>query len=159
MFECELDGPGAAIGEFAPCASPKSYTQLADGTYTFSVRAVDNGLVDLSPERRTFTVARLSSGGGGGSPPPAGGGGPQPGGTVGGAGGTVSPPGTTITVSRNGPTLSFHKGDKTLRVTLGGTFSFVLGPFTEAVSGDVTFTVIIARASAAKTIKLPLGTK
>jgi len=34
-FECSLDG-----AEFAPCTSPADYTDLVDGSHTFSVRAV-----------------------------------------------------------------------------------------------------------------------
>ena len=40
-FECRLDGPGAATGTFASCTSPKHYTDLADGGYTFQVQATD----------------------------------------------------------------------------------------------------------------------
>ena len=35
-FECKLDGPGAATGTYATCTSPRAYSTLADGTYTFS---------------------------------------------------------------------------------------------------------------------------
>ena len=41
-FECRLDGPGAATGTFASCTSPRVFTDLADGTYTFEVRATDS---------------------------------------------------------------------------------------------------------------------
>lgn len=51
-FECALD-----LGAFAPCASPKSYTGLAEGSHTFEVRATDSaGNLDDSPATRTFTV-------------------------------------------------------------------------------------------------------
>ena len=56
-FECRLDGPGAATGSFASCASPKSYTALADGDYTFQVRATDPASnTDPTPASRAFTV-------------------------------------------------------------------------------------------------------
>lgn len=56
-FECRLDGPGAATDTFAACSSPKGYTDLADGSYTFWVRASDQaGNVDDSPATRSFTV-------------------------------------------------------------------------------------------------------
>lgn len=51
-FECNLDGAG-----FAPCASPQSYTGLADGAHEFQVRAWDGaGNVDPSPASRSWTV-------------------------------------------------------------------------------------------------------
>jgi CSLREA domain-containing protein len=57
-FECELDGPGAATGTFASCASPWSYADLAHGSYLFLVRAIDGaGNVDATPASRAFTIA------------------------------------------------------------------------------------------------------
>jgi hypothetical protein len=56
-FECKLDGPGATTGSYTACSSPKDYISLADGNYTFSVRATDaTGNVDPSPATTTFTV-------------------------------------------------------------------------------------------------------
>lgn len=63
-FECKLDGPGGTIGSWGSCSSPKAYTALADGSYTFNVRATAGGLTDGSPATRSFTVAT-----GGGGPP------------------------------------------------------------------------------------------
>ncbi|MBX7253381.1 MAG: SMP-30/gluconolactonase/LRE family protein [Candidatus Promineofilum sp.] len=52
MFECQLDS-----GDFAACASPQSYSNLADGSHTFSVRAKDAaGNVDPSPAAYTWTI-------------------------------------------------------------------------------------------------------
>ena len=56
-FECRLDGPGAATGTFASCASPKSFTNLADGAYTLQVRATDSAQnTDGSAATRAFTI-------------------------------------------------------------------------------------------------------
>jgi hypothetical protein len=56
-FQCRLDGPGAATGSYAPCTSPRSYSGLAQGSYTFSVYATDSaGNVDSTPATRSFTV-------------------------------------------------------------------------------------------------------
>src|SRR5262249_9445138 len=40
-LQCKLDGPGTTTGTYAGCTSPKAYSGLANGTYTFSVRATD----------------------------------------------------------------------------------------------------------------------
>lgn len=51
-FECSLDA-----GAYSDCASPKSYSDLADGSHTFSVRATDpTGNIDETPAQRTWTV-------------------------------------------------------------------------------------------------------
>jgi hypothetical protein len=51
-FECKLDG-----GAFESCASPKSYSNLPDGSHLFEVRATDvAGNVDATPADRTWTI-------------------------------------------------------------------------------------------------------
>jgi hypothetical protein len=56
-FECKLDGPGAATGVWGACSSPDAYDDLADGGYTFSVRATDAaGNTDATPAAARFTV-------------------------------------------------------------------------------------------------------
>jgi parallel beta-helix repeat protein len=51
-FQCSLDGSA-----FAACSSPKSYNQLATGSHTFRVRAVDTaGNVDPTPAHYTWTI-------------------------------------------------------------------------------------------------------
>ena len=55
-FECKLDGPGATVGTWGACSSPKAYSALADGSYTFSARATVSGITDASPATRSFTV-------------------------------------------------------------------------------------------------------
>ena len=56
-FRCTLDGPGGAAGTETGCSSPASYGGLADGTYTFAVRAIDaEGNADPEAAMRSFTV-------------------------------------------------------------------------------------------------------
>ena len=57
-FECRLSGPTQS--DWASCDSgTKAYAQLADGSYTFAVRAVDAaGNRDLEPATRTFELDR-----------------------------------------------------------------------------------------------------
>lgn len=51
-FECSLDG-----AVFAPCTTPKTYTGLAAGAHTFSVRARDAaGSIDATPASQNWTV-------------------------------------------------------------------------------------------------------
>jgi large repetitive protein len=51
-YECSRDGTN-----YTTCTSPLEYTGLAEGSYTFYVRAVDSaGNVDTTPESRTWTV-------------------------------------------------------------------------------------------------------
>ena len=51
-FECRLDS-----ASFAPCSSPKPYSNLSDGPHTFRVRATDpEGSTDPSPAERAFSV-------------------------------------------------------------------------------------------------------
>lgn len=56
-FECRLTRQGETAGAFTACASPKEYTGLTDGRYTFEVRARDGaGNVDPSPAGDTWKV-------------------------------------------------------------------------------------------------------
>ena len=56
-FECRLDS-----GVWDACNSPKSYSHLADGPYTFGVRAATAAATDPSPATRGFTVDTVASG-------------------------------------------------------------------------------------------------
>jgi hypothetical protein len=55
-FECKLDGPGGTVGTWGACTSPKAYASLAQGSYTFNVRATVGGVTDPTPATRAFTV-------------------------------------------------------------------------------------------------------
>jgi methionine-rich copper-binding protein CopC len=51
-FECRLDGEA-----YSACTSPKSYTNLSDGSHTLQVRATDTaGNTDATPANYTWTV-------------------------------------------------------------------------------------------------------
>jgi beta-propeller repeat-containing protein len=66
-FRCRLDGPGATSGSEQPCGSPAVVGPLADGAYTFSVRAVDaRGNADDTPASRAFDVVAAAP-----APPPS----------------------------------------------------------------------------------------
>lgn len=52
-FECQLDGSA-----YAPCSSPKPYSNLPEGTHTFAVRAVGPGGTDPTPATRQFGIVR-----------------------------------------------------------------------------------------------------
>jgi hypothetical protein len=85
-FQCQLDG-----GSWSACSSPQSYSSLAVGTHTFSVRATDPvGNVDPTPPSQSWTITQSA-----GSPPPSGGGTTPPGGGTTPPGGGTTPPGST----------------------------------------------------------------
>jgi parallel beta-helix repeat protein len=59
-FECKLEPVESA---FSSCVSPKIYSGLANGGYTFSVRAIDAaGNIDTLPATRSFTVSTTQGG-------------------------------------------------------------------------------------------------
>lgn len=52
ILECKLDAAA-----FTACVSPKSYTNLTNGSHTFQVRAIDTaGNADPTPATHTWTV-------------------------------------------------------------------------------------------------------
>jgi CSLREA domain-containing protein len=55
VFQCRLDSQAPAA--FGPCASPRTYTGLSQGSHTFEVRAVDAaGNADATPASYSWTV-------------------------------------------------------------------------------------------------------
>jgi uncharacterized delta-60 repeat protein len=55
-FQCSFDG-----APFSECSSPKSYSNLIDGSHLFRVRAIDAaGNIDPTPAQRTFTVDTIA---------------------------------------------------------------------------------------------------
>lgn len=71
-FECSLAGPNQS-GAFAGCpGTGKTYTELANGSYTFQVRATDKAGNKGDAVSYSWQVGSSSGGGGsqGGTPPP-----------------------------------------------------------------------------------------
>jgi hypothetical protein len=61
-FQCKLD-----TGSWAGCTSPRSYSGLAVGSHSFSVKATDAaGNTDATPAAQSWTVQSAEGGGGGG---------------------------------------------------------------------------------------------
>lgn|GEM_PF-6209509 len=54
-FQCELRKKGGQ-GSFSSCHSPKTYKNLAKGSYTFLVRAFNAAGPDPTPATRSFTI-------------------------------------------------------------------------------------------------------
>ena len=104
-FQCKLDGPGAATGAYADCTpSPKAYSNLPDGSYTFSVKAKDAaGNEDTTPATRSFTIDTSGGGDGGGGGNTGGTGGTGGTGNTGGTGGTGGTTGTGTTPAAKKP--------------------------------------------------------
>jgi Tol biopolymer transport system component len=62
VFQCQLDGGG-----FSSCTSPVTYSDLAAGTHTFEVKAINSAVrSDLTPASQSFTVEAAGGSGGGG---------------------------------------------------------------------------------------------
>jgi hypothetical protein len=58
---CQMERGGTVVHAFEPCASPKSYALgSTDGTYTFSVRAVDPAGNQGAIATRTYTLDRVA---------------------------------------------------------------------------------------------------
>lgn len=102
-WRCRLTAGSAGTGAFAPCPTTgTSYQDLADGTYTFEVQAIDTVGNVSTAAARSFTVAGPAAPGDG-TPDPGGnpgqdgnpgqGGNPDPGGNPG-QGGNPDPGGT-----------------------------------------------------------------
>ena len=59
-FSCNLSGPSQAHA-MTSCTSPKTYGDLAPGTYTFKVMAKNGTLEDATPATYTWTVKPLDT--------------------------------------------------------------------------------------------------
>jgi hypothetical protein len=130
-FECRLDGSA-----WAGCSSPKSYSGLANGSHTFSVRATDAaGNRDGSPASRTWTVDVST-------PPPT----------------DTTPPQTTIDSGPSGTstsasasfTFSSSESGSTFRCRLdGGSWASCTSPksYSNLANGSHTFEVAATDAA------------
>ncbi|MFL5845042.1 MAG: PKD domain-containing protein [Solirubrobacteraceae bacterium] len=145
-FECKLDA-----GSYAACSSPRSYSGLALGSHTFSVRAKDGaGNTDPSPAARAWTVAAPATdppaGGTGGGGGDTGAGGTDTGGgatTTGGGetgGGATSPPPSVAGTGDEAPAGGSAEGATQVVQQIGktGTRSLTFGGLTVTVPRTVS---------------------
>ena len=56
-FQCELKKKGSSAS-FSACHSPKAYSHLKAGSYTFLVRALNSSGPDPQPAQRTFKIGK-----------------------------------------------------------------------------------------------------
>lgn len=54
-YQCRLIGPQQSHPSFTPCSSPKSYSNLPSGSYTFQARGVNEAGPDPHPATAKFT--------------------------------------------------------------------------------------------------------
>ncbi len=57
-FQCALLKKSGAVATFKACTSPKRYSHLHSRHYTFEVRALNGGLADPTPAKKTFKIKR-----------------------------------------------------------------------------------------------------
>jgi hypothetical protein len=134
-FTCQLDS-----GPAAPCATPQSYTNLADGPHTFAVFATDAaGNADASPATDSWTVDA--------TPPTV---------TINQAAGQPDPTSAGpihFTVQFTEPVDGFATGDVTLSGAAGATTAVITGgptTYNVAVSGMTNSGTVLATVAANK---------
>jgi hypothetical protein len=115
-FECNLDGAG-----FVACATPASYSGIADGPHTFQARAIDAaGNVDPSPSSYAWTIDA--------TPPDTSIGPSQPAALTTATGATFdfssTEPGSTFACSRDGAAFTSCTSPKTYAALADGNHSF-----------------------------------
>lgn len=118
-FECKIDALA-----FAPCTAPKSYTALAEGSHTFSVRGTDATPNLGNTATRIFTVDLVD-------PPPP----PAPPSNGGGATADLSPPIVSITK------LTLNRKKRSAKLEFSGTDDVT-------AAGALSFTCMIDKQPA-----------
>jgi hypothetical protein len=131
-FECQIDG-----GAFSSCASPKTYSGLADGWHTFKVRAVDaSGNKDATPATHTWKIDTA-----------------RPSVAINQAASQSDPTNATqilFTAVFSEPVSGFTGADVTISGTAGATTATVTG-------GPVTYTVKVSGMTGAGSVVVTIG--
>jgi fibronectin type 3 domain-containing protein len=114
-FTCSLDG-----ATFSACTSPIAYTNLSNGSHTFQVAAIYQGITDPTPASRTWTINLA------------------PDTTI-----TAGPTGTVSSTSASFSFTSTQSGSTFTCSLDGGAFSTCTSPaaYTNLTSGSHTFLV------------------